>query len=68
MTDIRLTQGAVEQWARATPAVQVTQVAIEQWATVATGNTQMLATQAAVEQWASVALAGASQAYAMVLA
>jgi len=37
MTDVRLTQEAVEEWATGTPVVQVTQFLVEEWATVATG-------------------------------
>jgi len=37
MTDVRLTQEAVEEWATGTPAAQLTQVLVEEWATVTTG-------------------------------
>jgi hypothetical protein len=56
VTDYRLTQIAIEEWARATPDERLTQAAIEEWATVASGPTPMLITQAALEQWASVSV------------
>jgi hypothetical protein len=72
MTDVRLTQGAVEQWASGTPAAQLTQVAVEEWASVTTGAVLVVATQIGVEQWGSVAATAGggatSQARAMVLA
>lgn len=55
MTDIRLTQIAVEEWAAPIPPqMQATQLALEMWGAVPTTNTQMLATLMAVEQWAAV--------------
>jgi hypothetical protein len=69
MTDLRLTQEAIEQWGVGTPAVQLTQVAVEEWASVATASIQAAVTQVALEQWASVAAASAgTQARVMVLA
>lgn len=70
MTDLRLTQGLLEHWARGVPTVQATSVFVEQWAAVATTNPQMVATFVALEQWATVAQASAAaaQARAMILA
>jgi hypothetical protein len=63
MTDYRLTQGAVEQWASIIPPqMQATQLAIECWGSVSTVTVQMVATQAGLEMWASVALVSAARA------
>ena len=35
MTDVRLTQEALEEWATGTPVAQVTQIVVEEWASVA---------------------------------
>jgi len=69
MTDIRLTQIAVEQFASIIrPQMQATQLAIEEWVTTNVTNPQMIATQIGVEMWASVAAAiAAQQARAMIL-
>lgn len=70
MTDLRLTQEALEQWAQGTPSVQLTQVAVEHWAAVSTTNPLAVVTQVMLEQWASVMQAGVggSQARVMVMA
>ncbi len=70
MTDVRLTQEAVEMWAQGVPAMQLTQIAVEEWTTVSSITTQATVTQVGVEMWASVAVASAGgvQARAMVLA
>jgi hypothetical protein len=55
MTDINLTQIAVEEWGSGTPTLQLTQIALEEWATVQTVTPQLVLTQIAIEEWASVA-------------
>jgi hypothetical protein len=52
VTDVRLTQEAIEQWARSTPNAQLTQIGLEQWASITTVPTQVALTQIAIEQWA----------------
>jgi hypothetical protein len=54
VTDFRLTQAAVEEWAAGAPAIQLTQAAVEMWGSVATTTVQMVLTLAAVEMWAPV--------------
>lgn len=69
MTDVRLTQEALEQWAQGTPQAQLTQMAIEHWAAVGTTPPQVVMTQMALEQWAAViAAAQAAQARAIIMA
>jgi hypothetical protein len=51
MTDNRVTQVSLEEFASANPPAQVTQVTIEQWATTATVTGQAMVTQVALEQW-----------------
>lgn len=67
MTDTRLTQAAVEQWAGGSPQVQLTQAAVEQWASATTTTVQTVLTQIAVEQWASVVPTGGAVTPAMVM-
>ena len=54
MTDARLTQEAVEQWAQPNAAAQLTQLAIEEWVTVASGARLALMTSIALEEWVRV--------------
>jgi hypothetical protein len=55
MTDQRITQASLEQWASTIPPdMRLTQIAIEMWASTGTTTVQMLATQAAIEHWATV--------------
>jgi hypothetical protein len=52
VTDYRVTQAAVEEWAAIVPPqMQATQVAIEHWGAVTTAATLRAVTQVAVEQW-----------------
>lgn len=55
MTDARLTQTSVEQWADGGASARLTQIASEQWATPTGIGVQALLTLIAVEQWAPVA-------------
>jgi hypothetical protein len=67
MTDVRLTQEAIEEWASGGLAdARLTQVAVEQWGSVATGITQVVLGQIAIEQWASVAFPADSTTQARV--
>jgi hypothetical protein len=71
MTDHRLTQIAIEEWALPSPPEIITQVAVEEWGSVAAATLRMVATQFAVEEWASVAVSSgvtAAQARTMVMA
>lgn len=70
MTDLRLTQAAVEQFAaNAAPAARLTTVLVEQWASANATPPQMAVSQVLLEQWATVAVASASgQARAWILA
>lgn len=54
MTDARLTQEAVEQWAMPNAQAQATQVVIEEWGTVVSGARLALLTQIVLEEWARV--------------
>jgi len=54
MTDVRLTQQLVEEWAGANPDVRATQVSLEMWASVQTVSGQVVVSQMLVEEWASV--------------
>ena len=56
MTDARLTQEAVEQWAMPNASAQLTQLAAEEWGNVVSGARLALLTQIALEQWARVPL------------
>lgn len=51
MTDNRLTQEALEQWASGTPSVQLTQAAVEHWGAASFTTIQAVLTQIAIEQW-----------------
>jgi ABC-type polar amino acid transport system ATPase subunit len=71
MTDNRVTQVSIEEFATANPRGQATQVTIEQWATTATITGQAIVTQVALEQWAQIVptlLPGGAQARVMVMA
>jgi hypothetical protein len=54
MTDVRLTQQLVEEWASTNPSAQTTQVSLEMWASVQTVSGQVVVSQMLIEQWASV--------------
>jgi len=56
MTDARVTQAAVEEWAQPNARAQLTQVAIEEWGSVSVvvGTRTALMTQIALEQWAQL--------------
>lgn len=54
MTDARLTQQLVEEWASTNPSAQATQVSLEMWASVQTVSGQVVVSQLLVEEWASV--------------
>lgn len=54
MTDARLTQEAVEQWAMPDARAQVTQLAAEEWGTVVSGARLALMTSISLEMWANV--------------
>jgi len=51
MTDARLTQESLEQWAQPNADVQVTQLAAEEWGTVVSGARLALVTKIALEVW-----------------
>ena len=54
MTDARLTQEAIEQWAMPNAPAQLTQLAAEEWGTVVSGARFALLTQISLEMWANV--------------
>jgi hypothetical protein len=52
MTDARVTQTAVEEWAAPNPQARATQIGAEVWTSVPTVNPSAVLTQIAVEEWA----------------
>jgi len=69
MTDFRVTQVAVEEWAAPIPPqMQATQVAIEYWSSTTNVSVQMAVTLVAVEIWASTGLASGDITRANILA
>ena len=61
MTDARITQTSVEEWAQPNASAQMTQVAVEVWTSTGAGSNVALMTQVAVEQWVMIALPTAAQ-------
>jgi len=56
MTDARVTQRSLEEWAQGTPAAQITQTAAEVWGGVSAASRSAILTQISVEEWARVPL------------
>jgi hypothetical protein len=54
MTDVRLTQEALEQWLATNPDARITQASLEMWASVQSTTGQVVLSQILIEQWASV--------------
>jgi len=54
VTDVRLTQEVLEEWASGTPVAQATQVSLEMWASVQTVSGQVVVSQMLIEEWASI--------------
>ena len=55
MTDVRLTQIAIEEFGLPNlPVAQATSISLEMWASVATSNPYAVLTCIALEQWATI--------------
>ena len=54
MTDARVTQTSVEEWAAGNPQARATQVSTEVWGAISATTVTAVVTQLAVEQWGRV--------------